>query len=721
MEKYSCRKEENGSVVYGKNNNEPERAENVGPSLSKDNFKYYDNLEIDIFGELFIETHILEDYYDNDYYKFSLFGKADIELSILNYPCNYSVELWFYDNADYGYKKFSCSFGGYGDTKRKDIKIEGMPGNYWIRVFSPDKDISEEEDNCLYQVKLKATYTNGKINQSFSNLLFDKGVHAVAWISDFDPLNYKAFESVESQSKKFFHYEENYLLESSLYKYGKILQSSLFLTGFKDKVKDKLLFCLQDIHDSVDLNNNEASYVKVDSIVVTGAEIILSVIFFNPHSQILTTASLIYNAFELGMQIGEFFDLASFMQSAIPCNEKLNKESFKKFLERLMDDIRIASFESVIRINYYYSLSQGPGNTFDTRSIAITVDYQYEIKTYRDYSDIDTISSKQEGSYFRGRLYPIKSKDDMDKAKNHRYVTYLSENTSQDMTIQDENPYYLHEGEYHWYKFVAPKTANYHFYSKKNPDFNLDPCGELCTRIYDGQSTIRDCLASDDNSLGNKDFEFFYNLLQGQTVYIRIHGVGFKTHGYYSLHAETFSDSPLKVKHISKNDLGFPCSYGGTTSSTKEISYSDGSKAYIKSSRCGTVKDDNNNYFLTLSCLKTGVHEAYIWFSFDKPILRFLFDVSLWGSVEKIADGKADFTIGVSDSKDSKFRFSAELYTAYAIDDLSKNRYKLETKGLSFKEQDHIYGVMVNIRTNIDTTSTRNLGRLVLDNFYFGF
>lgn len=574
-------------------------------------------------------------------------------------------------------------------------------------------------------MNFKARYKSGSVKESITDLIFNKGINVVSWVSDFDPFLLKSFEQIESVSHKFINYRNinKYLLENDITN-KKILQSSMFLFGLNDNIKDKLIYCLDDIYSKLSKNNIDCDTVKINKIAGDATKLVIDFVFL-VGGEVVNQIGLAYGSLELCLGAFELIKLANAVKACIPENLKLTKDRFLTFLSDLRNYITIASFESIIRVNYYYEIKAIKwGN--DVPHIDLRADYLYEIKTFEKYYENDTLTDLQDETLFRGKLCQIKDGDDFEKAKNHNYIFHNFINTSLDRTISVDDlnlPNYLHDGEYHWYLFVAPKTGCFKFYSTGDNDLenNLDPYGEIYESILAGNASSNEILTCDDNSGKGKNFAMFYNLIKNQQVYIRIRGSGWKGHGYYSLNVVEFGDSNLDVKSVPVSSLNYPCAYGGNASTNKTLDLGNNEMMYVKSQRCGYVRSDSNGYYLTLSCYSKNIREAYIFFSFDRPILRFSFDIGLWGKKEVIADGLADLTIGVASSNSDKYRFSAELYRCLAIDNLSKDRDNLETKVIPFKESDRVYGIMINIMTNLETNSTSNRGRIVLDNFYFGF
>ena len=206
--------------------------------------------------------------------------------------------------------------------------------------------------------------------------------------------------------------------------------------------------------------------------------------------------------------------------------------------ENLLDyirDVRTAleankdTGNEVVRIPFTYFYSK-------TNAIGIT-----HISHYFDFTqspqdkylyDSDTIPSWNTNSIVHGTIYGIIDADDITNAINHGKNSLPDINTSTVKTISLNSslPGNINVWEYHWYKFTAPSTGMYSFYTENS----FDTYGELFNSVVPARS-ITGRLTYNNNGNGNLNFKIDYQLNAGQIVYLRVRGNGWTKTGNYTL------------------------------------------------------------------------------------------------------------------------------------------------------------------------------------------
>ena len=706
-------------------NNEMKEAQFIGPSLSKEGSASYEVVDYTVEGT-FSKTN------DNDWYRFYTNGIGTIDIDLYNLPDECCLELYYYDfgtevvenwHSNHDFTKIKAINKKKGSMNVLNISTTVEPKKYFIRVF-PKSGATLYTDN-FYELSVNIKYKNGYNNFSWTDLRYNKGIKAVSWISDFDPFNHKAFSHYEKSSFDFVGDLESYILEKDLYSIGKNLQASLYLTGVDDETKTGLTTIVKFIKESIKSQGSSSKDVTVELKVIEGVGIVVDILFF---SGALEKASKIFDEVEIGNEMVDFFELAASAEYLIPQYKALTKDIYLEYLNTLENFLAVADNRAVIQVDYYYEIfndSQFTSilPTSETRHYYMGMNYGIELKGYSNYSDVDTLYGLSGDSAFRGRLYPLKNYADFEESINRVSSVSLRDiNTSKDreVSLTNDQPNYLNDGEYHWYSFKAPITGRYQFTSNHSTDKTdtLDPYGEIYPYILSARCSSSDLICSDDNSNNDTNFLMTCSMLKDQIVYVRVRGKDWKGHGHYSLAVNYIDNGAiLDYVHFLPKDLLLPCEYG-KNERRKEIQLEDGTTFTVRSNRCGYVLDENNNYHLSLSCLRKNIHEAYVFFHFDKPISHFSFDTSLWGSKELIADGNTDLTIGVCYGKGNE---SPELYKCLPIDSLSKDKNNKTNTCVTFSKNDKIYGVGIDLNTRLDSSKERNQGRIVLDNFSFLF
>ena len=107
------------------------------------------------------------------------------------------------------------------------------------------------------------------------------------------------------------------------------------------------------------------------------------------------------------------------------------------------------------------------------------------------------------------------------------------------------------EEKYTWFKFVAPTSGNYKFYTESN----IDTYGEIFKKpLYGLSNTSGRLIYSDDGEEG-QNFAITYELNYKQTVYVRVSGEGVDSNYIYALHVELVEHIHNYTAKLLPNDI----------------------------------------------------------------------------------------------------------------------------------------------------------------------
>ena len=107
------------------------------------------------------------------------------------------------------------------------------------------------------------------------------------------------------------------------------------------------------------------------------------------------------------------------------------------------------------------------------------------------------------------------------------YKALLDVNTYSVITCDFSVVAELGDGDYHWYKFVAPEAGTYEFYTEYTNSY-LDVKGELFYEIVEDGSfqgvidEADDLYEPDDGNDPDRNFELFFEMDEGDVVYVRV-------------------------------------------------------------------------------------------------------------------------------------------------------------------------------------------------------
>lgn len=641
---------------------------------------------------------------DVDYYEFRVFGKADLNVELTNIPsgCDYDLELLEHDNSKYAGEEDVISVASSRKASNRPEHISKLvfPGVYYIKIYSYNDSFDAQERYCL---SLYVNYKSEDIN--IPDLKYSKGVGAALWVSDYDPFNIQAFTSSGKSEVGYFTSNEYYFSDkfaNPMFQYirgnGKVLHASLYVWDLELR---KQLY--EIVRGSIDLLNTQIGRKEkvkagfnITSEVVNGISLVTGLAMtFIPVTIVTAPVSLAIN---IVSSIGPVL-LECLFETIMPGSKIEEAKDYLTYLQVLAAGLECNSSTSdheAIKIDSLYEIKEEsmPGIVHMNYDIDFTPTIQD--KYLYDDNVIPSFSSK---ARFNGTIYPLKTLEDIQKARLKNQIAIEDVNTGGDteLVLGRSAPNQLSEGEYHWYHFTAPETATYEF----KTDSSMDTYGELFSNIVLGK-TSNGVLAFDDDGdyTNGKNFSLKYDLFQGRRVYLRIRGYGWKSSGLYSLSVTKIQAIVPVSENINGDDFGFQNEYVDNENRTS-ITLASGFSFTVQRIRCGYI----NNQYLAMSAKSKGTGTSYLQMDFTKDINALKFGIAIW-SEEEYLNTKSLIVLETK-TKGGIYKTFHE----FDIKAMSKNKDILDFHSFIFPEE--TYGVRIRVSTN-QVNYEKNKGRVVL-------
>lgn len=512
-----------------------------------------DEENVEIYGTLHKGVWILNliRNVDQDYYRIDVFGKAHISISLdIPEDVNYNFDLWKHnDSVDTGWSDTDIFTVGYGNeegvgetetfTTNDGVHNVLSPGTYYIRVYSAnDLYYSNDEYKLTYNIDYQIDEPT-----SISKIRFNYGAKAAVWKSDFIPYGEKVLalsgEIDVRQSKVPFH---NTIDQYST-DYGVVIGviyiwDTTWRNAMADYI-DSLLTAIGNQYD--DAMNVRVSFEKYNT-VAEGVSLGLNIIGTATSTPVLNI-------------VGEAVSLSGDASIAIS--------------RLLVPDEWITTLGEAK--NYFIMLRnvlECVENEDSTEVVSIRCKYQYKNRKISfmpviDSSEVflysdDLIYSYNTESHTYGKVNILDELTDFNDIFEEGTVGTIEEvNTCDpiDISLNQIKTGNLIPGKYYWYKFIAPSTGTYNFYSSSD----IDTYGELFSAV-DPARKIDHRLANgyNDDSGDGSNFLISYQLTANQVVYLRVRGYNWVSSGTFAvtvdkvhIHSYTYSyeqDSSTKHK-----------------------------------------------------------------------------------------------------------------------------------------------------------------------------
>lgn len=509
-----------------------------------DSYYMYDEYSVVVNGSL-TRRASMEDY---DYYHFKIDRKAHVTIN-LEFEQSASCEFYVYD------------FDNYISTDKTYLyRIENPV--YWLRSGNRFIDYEGDFKPGTYFIIIKSVFGNSTIN-SFVNydltftvekeqvqspvdlydLKVNKGIGAVAWINDLLPGNISPFyllshdlriydSSFGGENTRDFIYDDFKNISNGVPAF------TLYLLNRETKEEFNVFFnALMEICEEFAERNtylNEISFsIKENSDVVFNAiDSALNII-----EVVLPKASTLIS---LIASLGKVV-VNAISESFLPQNEA-NIVVFRDLCRTVSSALSFAvSSDELFKLDFKYSVYEKNGNVYvsyiPTQNQSIDLSNEY-IVTGREVSYCKGVW------YGYGNIYQLFNWNDFNSStpedENPLLNLSLLEEVADAQDIMPSctnlisnyvNATEITEGDYKWFKFTASEEKVYYFISHGIGANNLeiDLCSNIFPGYYNNDLIIRTYSGgykakNNPNDVGTI---FYYYLLEGDTIYLRVHASNF--------------------------------------------------------------------------------------------------------------------------------------------------------------------------------------------------
>lgn len=482
---------------------------------------------------------------DEDYYYLNVFGDGTLNIT-LSVPSSvdYNLALIKYDNelnATYSSADTLTVSSNEGNGISESITYSVTPGTYYIAVFA---DTSADYSSVPYVLSTNINY-NLIDSVSIPKYRFNKGAKGAVWKSDLTPFGKLVHKIDESANLEctipapiFEELDNDGIVDSVIYLWSGEWRLSIadFIKDCKDRLEETyqrnldIQLTFRYVTEGVSVVGNALQLVvKVPALVVVG-EVLCGV------SDLATAVVPLLFPEVWDTTIGELVDYLETLYNALNCTiESGDNEVIAIECKYIINNNRL----------YYYPCIK---NDYDFNSTYIT-QYNQSAKTY-------------------GKIYPLVDFEDLSNYYNYGILSDSQDiNTGGNtlITLDSLKTFDIeHQGQYYWYKFVAPNSGTYNFYSTGS---NADTYGELFSSIVVGDSTTG-LLDYDDDSGEYEHFLINYELIKNQVVYIRVRGYNWSACGAATLdvamaqHEHDYTESYTSLNAFNHS---CECSCGATT------------------------------------------------------------------------------------------------------------------------------------------------------------
>lgn len=661
---------------------------------------------------------------DEDYYRFDVYGNAEINISLTSVPASvdYDIEVYQHNNtydADYDSTKLISGLEGCQGKKGVSENIWNLyePGTYYVRVFPCGDESYDAVDT--YDLSISVEYYDTE-SVSIKDLRYNKGCKAAIWVSDFNPVDIKPLSTLGEEQLVGINpgpqiggvgynpllkyvYDGHCVEHASLFLWDNEMCSEIY-----EALEDKAIPKLNEIHDK-----NEKGRIKFEKsfAIVDGIERLVSLIMiFIPNPKSASDVVKEITLGEFNVSVSEVYEIV--IRSLFP---EYWDTSVLELIDHIEDIVQVLKVKGestddsqVIKISSIYTTS--------IKTTVSSVYYHYaswslELPTIDFVYESDLIPTFNERSYVYGHVYGIRNSSDYDNAINGGNYYLENTNSSPSIPVNLNQAYIddLNDGEYHWYKYTAINNGYYNFYTEGQ---NIDTYGEIFSSEVVAQSIVGR-IAFDDDSGGNGNFNIRYYLNENQSIYIRVRGYNWLKQNSYSFKASK-EDDFVSYSANADDFSSFVNASGGGQYFFYEVSENIVLDEGLTIDTLRLRSSYIENEYLVLSAFRANAGTAFLELNFDEKIKSIGFDIGLWSSIEQITSSNSTVLLQYKDYNGNWVNI---------IDFMKVGMYKsktdLENYYIPLERYDS--SSLRFIVTANNPSGDRNKGRVVLDNFEFNF
>ena len=484
---------------------------------------------------------------DEDYYKFTLYGKANVTITLGDIPdqCDYDLRLYEQGTGLFG--EAQCQnqihYCGNSSNNSETLTKTLYPNTYYIKVYS-----WRGYGSPLYSLGLTVSYIRN--NESITAMK-EKGAKGALWLSDYDPYGIqpsitdsRVLVGSTGSWSRCVHYPRDWEFGSwstSHFTFpidtGEYKHAEIYI--WDESFRQQMLSLVTRLYDAISAEiTREVEFRLSKQVQNYWWGVGITILGYVPY--IGTAVSLISDAYDL---------ISGAADILCPSEDILvTKGNYLEYLSRMeaaLDMYRplpgsdITAFKIPMRYKIIKKTNESApsgsgvpsGASYNCTNYYLT--YQpSDPRQYFGYYE-DTIYAQDAENPITGTIYPIVDGNSMHMALaretyNMSFAT-ISNNSDRNVSIN--------RGEYTWYKFTAPQNGTYYFMSKGDEETTIDIFDNM---VY-GKSDYGRVSRYYKNNGVSTGVNFSLSLGEGQTIYLRVSG----GNGAYS----ALSSTTLKISN----------------------------------------------------------------------------------------------------------------------------------------------------------------------------
>lgn len=471
---------------------------------------------------------------DVDFYMFTLYGKADVTITLKDIPsqCDYDVRLYEQGTGRYSDAQIrsEIAYSGRGSNSNELIEKFLYPNTYYIKVYS-----YRGYGSPLYKLTLNVNYQR---NDESISVMKAKGAKGALWLSDYDPYGIKPSISDSKTPigstgswSRCDHYPRDWSfgsfdtthftfpIQTGVYKHAE-----LFI--FEESYRQRILNVVTRLETAVaqEIQGEQEIQIWRDMLSYQWNGIV-SICCYIPYAG--TVISLLQDAYEFISGAIEIF--------CPPENMIVTKTNYLAYLHGLKQSLLFYNPDGdstkvlSIPMRYRVTKKQLQGSTYPAGLIpqgaqGLSTNYflTYEPANLDDdfvYTD-SYIHAQDPENPITGTVYPIVFGGDLNRAMNNRTLRKL--NYPELYLDQVKTVDHLYDREYEWFNFTAPHAGTFRIRSTGDTKAAVHVSHEKTenTSAY-GDEIIARAYQTSGYDIG---FSYDFHLNAGETLWFRVCG-----------------------------------------------------------------------------------------------------------------------------------------------------------------------------------------------------
>ena len=567
---------------------------------------------------------------DVDYYKFTLYGKASVSISLSEIPsqCDYDLKLFEEGTGNNGDGLLIKQIGSstFGSNSDEQIEKTLYPNTYYIKVYS-----YRGYGSPLYSLWLNISYQR---NNERITAMKATGATGALWHSDYDPYGiqpsitdsrtlvgskgnwWKQTGPRDWQSGSWNTTHFTFPIETGEYKHAEI-----FI--WDETFRRQMLSLVTRLYDAIsDQIQREVEFRLIKQVVYYQWGGVVTILGYAPY--IGTAISLISDAYDL---------ISGAADILCPSEDVLvTKGNYLEYLSRLeaaldmyraLPDSDITAFKIPIRYKIVKktneaapaSVNMAIGASYNCTNYYLTYQPSDPRQFFGYYED--TIYAQDPENPITGTIFPIVDGDSMHKALSRE--SYDMSCATINVNTQSSS-FSLSAGNYKWFKFTAPRRAYYRFVSQGDTEATLDVFDSM---VYGKSEYLMKKRLYQNNGLLS-GFLYSVSLEEGQTLYFRVSGGDGDYIQLSSTKFAVYDHALTSILSIYADELNLSMNWGDPVLPVTQSLNEKGLRVVAKENA-----RINEDWLLELEadCLDD-FFRASVTIQFDRPIKRIAMDMA---------------------------------------------------------------------------------------------